>query len=82
VRKFFIEKKSARDLNLIFPSSTVTALTIRNMHSAAVHAASAVQQMKVTLWAFSGAAGLRISSPLAVGLIWVSARDCNQSFCD
>ncbi|KAJ5801824.1 uncharacterized protein N7518_003892 [Penicillium psychrosexuale] len=59
LRKFFIEKKSARDLNLIFPSSTVTALTIRNMHSATDHAATAVQQMRVTLWAFCGAAGLR-----------------------
>ncbi|CAI7659417.1 unnamed protein product [Penicillium glandicola] len=39
----FIEENLARDLNIIFPSLTVTALTIRNMHSTANHAATAVQ---------------------------------------
>ncbi|XWX00125.1 hypothetical protein V2A60_008143 [Cordyceps javanica] len=70
LRRFFIENKSARDLNLVFPSSTVTALTIRGMHSAASSASAAVRQMRVTLWAFAAAAGLRILSPLATGILW------------
>ncbi|KAG5976498.1 hypothetical protein E4U55_007301 [Claviceps digitariae] len=70
LRKFFIEKKSARDLNLVFPSSTVTALTIRSLHSAASRASTAVRQMRVTFWAFALAGGLRVLSPLATGVFW------------
>ncbi|KAG5983724.1 hypothetical protein E4U54_006211, partial [Claviceps lovelessii] len=67
LRKFLIEKQAARDLNLVFPSSTVTALTIRSMHSAASRASTAVRQMRVTFWAFALAGGLRVVSPLARG---------------
>ncbi|OAA82018.1 Oligopeptide transporter OPT superfamily [Akanthomyces lecanii RCEF 1005] len=70
LRKFFIEKKSAQDLNLVFPSSTVTALTIRAMHSVASSASTAVKQLRVTIWAFAAAGTLRILSPLATGVLW------------
>lgn len=51
----------ARELNLVFPSSSVTAITIRSMHLAASGAKVARQQMKATLIAFLGAMVLRVA---------------------
>jgi hypothetical protein len=62
----------ARDLNLVFPSSMATAITIRSMHSAADGEKSAGRKMKATLYAFGAAMVLRILSQYALGFLWVS----------
>lgn len=45
LRKFFIIQV-ARELRLIFPSSTATAMTIRSMHAFGTGAAEAVKKLK------------------------------------
>ncbi|KAG5935854.1 hypothetical protein E4U53_000345 [Claviceps sorghi] len=67
LRRFFVNSRSARDLRLVFPSSTATALTIRGMHAGGGRAA---RQMGVMLWAFGLAGALRVVSPLAPGVLW------------
>ena len=72
LRKFFIIK-AARELRLLFPSSSATAITIRSMHLAADRGSSSAQnQMKVLTVAFVAAFTLRVLSPFAVGILWVS----------
>lgn len=71
VRKFFI-RDVAQELNLIFPSSSATAMTIRSMHLAAGGAEEAQVKMKTILFAFAVALVLRVLSQYAVGIIWVS----------
>lgn len=71
VRRFFIIKV-AKDLNLVFPSSSATAITIRSMHLAADGSDSAWKTMKALGVAFTFAGGLRILSQYALGLLWVS----------
>jgi len=69
LRGFFI-RDVARELNLIFPSSTATAITIRSMHSAASGAKTGRGRMKGILLAFAAAMMLRIVSQYAVGVFW------------
>ncbi|KAI0016895.1 OPT oligopeptide transporter protein-domain-containing protein [Xylariomycetidae sp. FL0641] len=69
LRKFFIQQV-ARDLNLVFPSSMATALTIQSMHSAVDGASSAGREFKATVYAFAGALALRVASQYAIGLLW------------
>ncbi|KAI1078854.1 OPT oligopeptide transporter protein-domain-containing protein [Whalleya microplaca] len=69
LRRFFIENV-ARELNLIFPSSMATAITIRSMHSAADGEQVAARKMKATLYAFLAAMILRVVSQFAVGIFW------------
>ncbi|KAI0123400.1 OPT oligopeptide transporter protein-domain-containing protein [Xylariales sp. AK1849] len=69
LRKFFIQHV-ARELNLVFPSSMATAITIRNMHSAADGEDSSGRKLKAMLYAFGGAMALRIVSQYALGLLW------------
>ena len=72
LRKFFVIK-AARELRLLFPSSSATAITIRSMHLAADRGSSSAQtQMKVLIVAFVAAFFLRVLSPFAVGILWVS----------
>ncbi|KAI1378902.1 OPT oligopeptide transporter protein-domain-containing protein [Hypoxylon crocopeplum] len=69
LRKFFIEHV-ARELNLIFPSSMATAVTIHSMHSAANGEKVASRKMKATIYAFLIAMVLRIVSQFAPGIFW------------
>jgi hypothetical protein len=71
VRKFFIILV-ARDLNLIFPSSSAVAMTIRSMHLAASGASLATLKVKALGISFAFAAVLRIISQYALGIFWVS----------
>ena len=71
VRRFFI-KVVARDLNLIFPSSTATAITIWSMHSAATGAKTGHGRMRGILVTFVAAVLLRLVSQYAPGIFWVS----------
>jgi len=69
VRKFFIIYV-ARELRLVFPTPSATAMTIRSMHGAATGEAIAKMKMKALGYAFSAALLLRVVSQYATGLLW------------
>ncbi|KAI9663058.1 MAG: hypothetical protein M1821_008106 [Bathelium mastoideum] len=69
LRKFFI-CWVGRELGLIFPSSSATAITIRGMHKASEGGASAQNKTKALGMAFAFAASLRVVSQYAMGLLW------------
>ncbi|KAK5117447.1 hypothetical protein LTR85_008832 [Meristemomyces frigidus] len=69
LRKFFIVYV-ARELRLIFPTPSATAMTIRSMHAAATGEAIAKMKMRALGYAFSGAILLRIVSQYATGILW------------
>lgn len=71
VRKFFIFQV-ARELNLVFPSSSATAITISSMHLAAGGSQLARQKMVALALAFIFALVLRVVSQYAPGVLWVS----------
>jgi hypothetical protein len=72
VRQFFIIQV-ARDLHLIFPSSSATAITIRGMHLAADGGSMARRKMKALIQAFAFACIIRVVSQYAIGIFWVRA---------
>jgi len=69
LRKFFIIYV-ARELGLIFPSASATAMTIRSMHAATTGAADAKAKMKALSIAFVAALVLRIVSQYCIGILW------------
>jgi OPT family oligopeptide transporter len=69
LRKFFIIYV-ARELRLIFPSASATAMTIRSMHDAANGEAIGKLKMKGLSIAFSAAFLLRVVSQYALGILW------------
>lgn len=69
LRKFFIIYV-ARDLRLIFPTPSATAVTIRSMHGAVGGELAAKLKMKALSYAFAGACILRVSSQYALGILW------------
>lgn len=69
LRKFFIIYL-ARELKLIFPTPSATAMTIRSMHVAATGEALAKMKMWALGWAFSIAVVLRVVSQYATGILW------------
>ncbi|KAE8381144.1 OPT oligopeptide transporter protein-domain-containing protein [Aspergillus bertholletiae] len=69
LRKFFIFQV-ARDLQLIFPSSSATAITIRGMHLASSGAYEARQKMRILAYSFIFALLLRVVSQYAIGILW------------
>ncbi|OAX82925.1 hypothetical protein ACJ72_02713 [Emergomyces africanus] len=69
LRNFFLVQV-ARELNLIFPSSSATAITIRSMHQAASGASMARQKLAALLYAFIFAVLLRVASQYAIGILW------------
>ncbi|PGH14929.1 OPT family oligopeptide transporter [Helicocarpus griseus UAMH5409] len=69
LRNFFLVQV-ARELNLIFPSSSATAITIRSMHQAASGASMARQKLAALLYAFIFAVFLRVTSQYAIGILW------------
>lgn len=69
VRKFFIIYV-ARELRLIFPTPSATAVTIRSMHLAAGGEALAKLKMRALSGAFAGAFVLRVVSQYAIGILW------------
>ncbi|KAK2686641.1 hypothetical protein QWA68_015256 [Fusarium oxysporum] len=68
LRKFFIINVS-RELNLVFPTCTATAMTIRSMHGAGSGAADAMKKIKGLAYAFSGAFIHIITSQYADGIL-------------
>lgn len=71
MRKFFIFQV-AKELNLVFPSSSATAITISGMHLAAGGSRLARQKMVALAFAFAFALVLRVMSQYAPGILWVS----------
>jgi len=69
LRKFFIIYV-ARELRLIFPTASATAMTIRSMHFATTGEAIAKAKMWALSIAFSGAFILRVVSQYAIGILW------------
>jgi uncharacterized oligopeptide transporter (OPT) family protein len=69
VRKFFIIYL-ARELRLIFPTSSATALTIRSMHDAARGHAIGMMKMKALSISFGVAFVLRVVSTYCLGILW------------
>ncbi|PIA97430.1 hypothetical protein CB0940_05809 [Cercospora beticola] len=69
LRKFFIIYV-ARELRLIFPTPSATAMTIRAMHMAATGEAIAKMKMRALSIAFSVAVVLRVVSQYCIGILW------------
>ncbi|KAI0124030.1 OPT oligopeptide transporter protein-domain-containing protein [Xylariales sp. AK1849] len=69
LRKFFIVNM-ARDLRLIFPTPTATALTIQSMHAAGSETVNAMKRIKTLGLTFLAALTQRIVSYYAVGILY------------
>ncbi|KAF1992316.1 oligopeptide transporter [Aulographum hederae CBS 113979] len=69
LRKFFIIYV-ARELQLVFPTPSATAMTIQSMHEAVSGAAIAKLKMKALSIAFTIALVLRVVSQYAIGILW------------
>lgn len=69
LRKFFIIRV-ARELNLIFPTATATAVTIRSMHAAGGGGAEAMKKLWGLLIAFGGALVHRVASYYCIGILY------------
>ncbi|KJZ75339.1 hypothetical protein HIM_05265 [Hirsutella minnesotensis 3608] len=68
LRKFFIINV-ARELNMVFPTPTATALTIRSMHTIGSGAADAIRNIKALGYSFVGAFAHIIVSQYADGIL-------------
>jgi OPT family oligopeptide transporter len=68
LRKFFIINVS-RELNLVFPSPTATAMAIRSMHAVGSGAADAMKKIKALAYAFVGAFIHIVVSQYADGIL-------------
>lgn len=69
LRKFFIVNQ-ARQLRLIFPTPTATALTIQSMHAASSESLQAIRRIKALAYSFSAAFIQRIVSYYAIGILY------------
>ncbi|KAL5326356.1 hypothetical protein ACEPPN_004040 [Leptodophora sp. 'Broadleaf-Isolate-01'] len=69
LRKFFVIQV-ARELRLIFPTPTATAITIRTMHSTGSGAREAMSKVKALSLAFFGALVHRVGSYYAIGILY------------
>jgi OPT family oligopeptide transporter len=69
LRKFFIIQV-ARELKLMFPTPTATALTIKAMHAGAAGGREAMQRLKGLGIAFGGAFVHRVVSYYAIGILY------------
>jgi len=69
LRKFFIIQV-ARELRLIYPSSTATAMTIRSMHAYGTGSLEAMKKLKALLWTFGGCVVHRVVSYYCIGILY------------
>ncbi|KAM0326716.1 hypothetical protein ACHAQA_006589 [Verticillium albo-atrum] len=69
LRKFFVIRV-ARELRLMFPTSTAAALTIRSMHAGLTGARQAVSKLKAVSTAFVVCIVHRVVSYYAVGILY------------
>lgn len=68
LRKFFVINV-ARELNLVFPTPTATAMAIRSMHAVGSGANDAMRKIKALGWAFFGAFTHIVVSQYADGIL-------------
>jgi OPT family oligopeptide transporter len=68
LRKFFVINV-ARELNLVFPSATATAMAIRSMHAVGSGAGDAVKKIKAMGYSFTGAFIHIVVSQYADGIL-------------
>ncbi|EPS39592.1 hypothetical protein H072_6670 [Dactylellina haptotyla CBS 200.50] len=69
LRKFFIISV-ARELSLIFPTATATAVSIRAMHATGDGYGQAKKKIKALGYSFAGAFLLRVISQYCIGVLW------------
>ncbi|KAL0944713.1 oligopeptide transporter [Colletotrichum truncatum] len=69
LRKFFIIR-TAKELKLMFPTNTATALTIRSMHAGVAGAREAVSKLKALGAAFGACIVHRVASYYAIGILY------------
>ncbi|RDW67633.1 hypothetical protein BP6252_09029 [Coleophoma cylindrospora] len=69
LRKFFVIQV-ARELKLLFPTPTATAVTIRSMHVAGTGSREAMSKLKALSIAFGVAIVQRVASYYAVGILY------------
>ncbi|KAF2090219.1 oligopeptide transporter [Saccharata proteae CBS 121410] len=69
LRKFFVIHV-ARELRLIFPTASATAMTIRSMHEAVSGELIAKMKTKAMGISFAAALVLRVISQYATGILW------------
>ncbi|KDN64895.1 putative oligopeptide transporter [Colletotrichum sublineola] len=69
LRKFFIIRTS-RELKLMFPTPTATALTIRSMHAGINGAREATRKLKALGSAFGACIAHRVASYYAIGILY------------
>lgn len=68
-RSLFIVRL-ARQMKLIFPTSTATAATIRSLHVATGGESGAKKKINILMIAFAAAFILRVVSNFAIGILW------------
>ncbi|KAH7377059.1 oligopeptide transporter [Plectosphaerella cucumerina] len=69
LRKFFVIRV-ARELRLMFPTSTAAALTIRSMHAGLTGAKDAASKLKAVTSAFAATIIHRVVSYYAIGILY------------
>lgn len=69
LRRFFVIQV-ARELRLMFPTPTATAITIKTMHATANGGRDAMKKLKAITAAFFGAMIHRVTSYYAVGIMY------------
>ncbi|KAL3418201.1 oligopeptide transporter [Phlyctema vagabunda] len=69
LRKFFVIQV-ARELKLLFPTPTATAVTIRSMHAVGSGGRDAMTKLKALSIAFTAAIVQRVSSYYAIGILY------------
>ncbi|KAK6073953.1 oligopeptide transporter [Seiridium cupressi] len=69
LRKFFIVNM-ARELRLVFPTPTATAVMIQSMHAARSESVQAMRRIKTLLISFLGAFIQRVVSYYAIGILY------------
>ena len=69
LRKFFVIQV-ARELKMLFPTPTATAVTIRSMHAGAAGSLEALKKLKALLITFTLAICHRVGSYYAIGILY------------
>jgi hypothetical protein len=69
LRKYFIIKV-ARELKLIFPTSSATAMTIRSMHATGQGGIDAIKKLKGLMISFFGSLVWRVASYYCIGIMY------------
>jgi hypothetical protein len=69
LRKYFIIK-TARELKLIFPTPSATAMVIRSMHATGQGGLDAIKKLKALMISFFGSLIWRVASYYCIGIMY------------